>query len=97
MRRGSFKVELVPDIRLNDLPDASDEQAIFRFAMTFNGYEHFGSFESCAAAARASKRSTLLEVRNELFIEARASRHRGDDNYVQTYRELLPTILSLLA
>jgi len=72
------------------LPPRDDPQAIFAFGMSFNGYEAFGSFEACAAAAKARKRETLEELRNELFFACRASRHMNDDAYVAFYGELLP-------
>ena len=74
----------------DDLPDANDPTAIFEFAMSFNGYEHFGSFEKCCEAAKSRSRASLDDVRNELFFECRASRHRGDDRFVERYVELLP-------
>ena len=74
----------------DDLPDANDPSAIFEFAMTFNGYEHFGSFEKSCKAFEARSRTSLEDIRNELFFCARASRHRGDDEFVERYRELLP-------
>lgn len=74
----------------DDLPDANDPSAIFEFAMSFNGYEHFGSFEKSYQAANARSRASLEDIRNELFFCARASRHRGDDEFVVRYAELLP-------
>lgn len=79
-------------MKLSDLPDRDDAKAIFKFAMTFDGYEHFGSFEASAAAAEAGDRSTLDLIRNELFFAARASRHVGGDALVDTYRALLPLL-----
>lgn len=76
----------------SDLPDENDAKAIFAFAMTFNGYLEFGSFEACAIAAESRRRSTLADIRNELFLSARGSRHRGDDLFVETYKELLPLL-----
>ena len=83
---------LIPNgsLRRADLPSAEDDCAIFRFAMTFDGYATFGSFEACAAEAAAGRRESLTDVRNELFFSARASRHSGDDAFVETYRALLP-------
>lgn len=78
------------------LPDPTDRQAVFAFAMAFNGYEHFGSSEAAFAAARERRRSSLEEVRNELFLAARASRHGDGDGYLERYRELLPIIQRLL-
>ncbi|RYE94272.1 MAG: hypothetical protein EOO77_44385 [Oxalobacteraceae bacterium] len=60
--------------------------------MTFNGYEHFGSFEAAADAAKSRDRSSLELLRNELFFAARASRHRDDDLFVDTYQDLLPLL-----
>lgn len=79
-----------------ELPEPDDAEAIFRFAMTFNGYEYYGSFEACEHAARSGDRSTIALVRNELFFEARASRHRGDGGFVGLYAELLPRLRELL-
>lgn len=82
---------------LPPLPDPDDAEAVFEFAMSFNGYEHHGSFEACAKTAKARRRDTLDDLRNELFFEARASRHRVDEDYVEVYRELLPLIRSAAA
>lgn len=73
-----------------DLPDPEDAKAIFAFAMSFNGYERYGSFENSSALAKQKPRQTLDELRSELFFVARASRHVGTDRYVALYRELLP-------
>lgn len=77
-------------MKATDLPADGNSSAIFKFAMSFNGYEHFGSFEASAAAANSGDRSSLDLIRNELFFAARASRHGDDDRFVTTYRELLP-------
>jgi|JI7StandDraft_1071085.scaffolds.fasta_scaffold411761_2 hypothetical protein len=79
------------------LPPLGDAAAIFDFGMTFNGYEAFGSFEACAAAAKARKRETLDDLRNELFFACRASRHTQDDAYVDFYAELRPLFVKLLS
>ena len=77
-------------VHADGLPDGSDPDDVFAFAMTFNGYERLGSFEASEAAARARTRANLDDIRNELFFEARASRHRGDEHFLRTYVELLP-------
>ncbi len=84
-------------LALSALPDRTDRQAVFAFAMTFNGYEHFGSSEAAFAVARERRRSSLIDVRNELFLAARASRHGDNDDYLERYRELLPVFQGLLA
>ena len=76
------------------LPSEDDPAAIFTFAMSFNGYEEFGSFEASAEAAHRKDRKTLREIRNELFFAARASRHGGCVTYVDVYRELVPLLRS---
>ncbi len=60
--------------------------------MSFNGYEHYDSFEACAEAAKLSQRNNLTEIRNELFFIARASRHCGNEDFIECYKELFPLI-----
>ncbi|MEL6302449.1 MAG: hypothetical protein AAFV47_11050 [Pseudomonadota bacterium] len=84
------------DLILESLPDVADRDSVFEFAMSFNGFEHHGSFEKCAAAAKSRTREDLSALRNELFFEARASRHRMDDEFLDIYRELLPLIQAAL-
>jgi len=79
-------------MNISDLPDVNDAAAIFEFAMTFNGYDYFGSFDASAAAAGSGYRSSLELLRNELFFAARASRHVDDDRFVALYRKLLPLL-----
>jgi hypothetical protein len=83
-------------LKLADLPSPDDEQAVFEFAMSFNGYEKYGSFKDAAVAAREQRRSSLSEIRNELFFVARASRHSDNNGFVNRYRELLPALQRLL-
>ncbi len=56
------------------------------FALTFNGYEHWGSFEKCAEvgnrwakayAQREALPKSLAELRTCLFFEQRRWRHFG--------------------
>ena len=84
-------------IRIEDLPDEKDLRSIAAFAASFNGYEYFGSFETCAAEAQSQKRKTLVDLRNELFFEFRGSHHRGDDAFAEAYRALLPHFRALLS
>jgi hypothetical protein len=88
---------MTAELSLDQLPDPDDGAAVFAFAMTFNGYEAFGSLKASSAAAREGKRASLVDIRNELFFSARASRHRQDDEYLARYRELLPYFRRLLA
>ncbi|WP_041741178.1 hypothetical protein [Collimonas fungivorans] len=84
-------------LAIEDLPDPDNSQTVFAFAMSFNGYEHYGSFSASMAAAKQHKRATLIDVRNELFTAARASRHMENDAYLNSYRELLPILGELIA
>jgi hypothetical protein len=72
------------------LPDPNSPGEIFKFAMSFDAYSHFGSFSAAADVARRAPRTTLEEIRAELFVKARAARHADSDLHVTTYRELLP-------
>jgi hypothetical protein len=74
------------------LPDAGDVQGVFAFAMSFDGYRHFGSFSASASNAREKARQTLSDLRNELFVVARSSRHVGNEAYIDLYIELLPLL-----
>ena len=78
------------------LPSPEDSKAIFRFAMLFDGYEHFGSLEEAAAQARARRRDTLTDLRNELFISCRRSRHQDSDEFIGVYRELYPLLRQVI-
>jgi hypothetical protein len=85
------------EIELNELPELGDETGIFAFAMTFDGYEAMGSFEAAANAAHQRKRESLEDVRNELFMAARASRHSDSKVYLAKYEELLPYLMRFLS
>ena len=85
-------------ISVDDLPGVSDRTAIVSFARTFNGYEHYGSFQACAEQARLKNRETIIDLQNELFFAYRAGNHTADPEIIVTaYRELHPYFLKLLA
>ncbi|MBX3562190.1 MAG: hypothetical protein KF780_10315 [Sphingomonas sp.] len=83
-------------MEIADLPSENDAAAVLKFAMSFNGYKHHGSFGACAEAATQRKRDTVEAVRNELFFMCRTARHQGNNGYLETYRELRPILLELL-
>jgi hypothetical protein len=61
-----------------DIPSPDTEwQAIAEFALTFNGYEFWGSFEKCAEIANTRQQETLTDLRTCLFFEQRRWRHFG--------------------
>ena len=47
------------------------------FALTFDGFRHWGSVEKCAEIAQARRPGSLTELRTCLFYEARRSHHAG--------------------
>ncbi len=80
---------------MEPLPDPSNPEQVFKFAMGFDAYKAYGSFDAAAKIAKDAPRSSLEEVRAELFFKARASRHSANDAYlVKTYKELLPLLES---
>ena len=87
-------IQTIPneELKAELLPSIEDRRKVFKFAMLFNGYEHYGSLEAAGKMARASTRESITEIRNELFFSARASRHRDDDRYLDVYQELLPIL-----
>jgi hypothetical protein len=75
------------DLTPDQVPASDDEFAIMKFALTFDGYRHHGSFEACADACNAAGRryfadgrlpATLSELRACLFFEQRRWHHYGD-------------------
>ena len=79
----------IPNVSLEpvDLPDpAADWGIIGTFALTFDGYEHWGSFEACnrvsehwrqAFPGEGALSPTLTELRTCLFFEQQRWRHYG--------------------
>lgn len=73
------------------LPDPTSLESIREFAAAFDGYKYSGSFAACADAAKAKKRETLVDLRNELFFAYRAANHTGDHQIlVAAYEDLRP-------
>ncbi len=66
------------DLRPSHVPDPeADWEAIFRFALTFDGYSTHGSFEACARVANSRSADSLEDLRTCLFFEQRRWRHFG--------------------
>lgn len=84
------------ELQLSDIPrdDASYEE-ISGFALTFDAYTHWGSFEKCAQVANERGHGTLTELRTCLFFEQRRWRHFGeapDEEAMEYIRSLLASI-----
>lgn len=98
-----MKAKHVPnsDLRLEKLPrNDADWETIQRFALTFDGYSYWGSFERCAEVADARRRETLTDVRTCLFFEQRRWRHYGeepDERAIAYIRALLEDIRTRVA
>ncbi len=77
------------DLTEGTLPPCNAEWSeIGGFALSFNGYDHWGSFETCAEIANrwrdayraeGSLPDSLTELRTCLFFEQRRWRHFGLD------------------
>jgi hypothetical protein len=76
-----------------ELPSPGNRAAVFAYAMSFNAYQAYGSVGAAAEVARRAPRSTLDEVRAELFFKARTARHSGNDALLaDAYKELRPLL-----
>ena len=79
-------------LKLVHVPSASAAfEHLYDFAVTFDGYEHWGSFELCADIANARKHDTLSELRTCLFFEMRRWHHFGEapDRAAEKYHRSL--------
>ncbi len=88
-------VKTIPnkELKIELLPSINDSGNIFKFAMLFNGYEYDDYLKENGKEKCARTRKNISEIRSELFFSARASRHCDDDEYLQTYKELLPILI----
>ncbi len=91
-------VKTIPTSRLeaSDLPpDNAELEDLLRFAYTFDGYQHWGSFDRCAEIANARDHGTLDKLRACLFFEARRWHHFGDvpdEEEIRYWRSLVAEI-----
>lgn len=68
------------ELVLSDVPPPNaDWLQIAEFALTFDGYEHSGSSNKCAAIADARRHRTLSDLRTCLFFEQRRWHHFGNE------------------
>ena len=76
---------------MGPLPEnPNDHEQVYRFAMTFPGKKY--STEALAEIAENPSPATLDEVRAKLFFKALASKHRDDDEYLESYKDLKPLL-----
>jgi len=77
-----FGIKNIDDAALTaaDIPSPNaDLDTVWRFALTFDGYGIWGSFEKCAQIANARLNGSLIELRTCLFFEQRRWRHLEKD------------------
>lgn len=89
------------DLTIADLPSEEPSwRDILQFALSFNGYDHWGSFEQCSKVALNPDMSSVDEIRTSLFFQQRAWRHSGacspSPQQVTYWRELLSALRGLL-
>ncbi|MFM7815913.1 MAG: hypothetical protein ACKPGI_02980 [Verrucomicrobiota bacterium] len=75
-------MDLIPNetLRPEDIPGPGAEWPdLAAFALTFDGYGVWDSFERCAEIANERRGETLTELRTCLFFEQRRWRHFGED------------------
>ena len=80
------------ELSVGDIPSFKESWSrIEPFALTFDGYQYWGSIEKCAEIA-AKPPATLTHLRTCLFFEARRWAHQGnqpDDKSMKRIRALL--------
>lgn len=89
------------DLTLSNIPipDASWDE-IEEFALTFDGYNVWGSFDICAEIANARRHESLTDLRTCLFFEQRRWRHFGenpDEKTMDYIRGLVEEIRSMVS
>lgn len=87
---------LIPNEELEEkmLPSPTDEKAIRAFASSFDGYEYRDSNHVLLKNVR--KRGSLSDLRSELFLMCRSTRHNEGINIVEIYNELYPLFIKAL-
>lgn len=87
---------LIPNEELEErmLPSPTDEKAIRAFASSFEGYKYRDSNQELVKNIR--KRESLSDLRSELFLMWRATRHNEGIDIVEIYNELYPLFIKAL-
>jgi hypothetical protein len=78
----------------------ADWEAIQPFALTFDGYTYWGSFERCEEIAETRQQVTLTDLRTCLFFEQRRWRHYGyapDEEAMEYIHDLVEQIRARVA
>jgi hypothetical protein len=67
-----------PDLTPADIPPPdADWGTVVKFALSYNGFQRWGSFGKCAKIANSKRHGSLDELRTCLFFEQRRWNHFG--------------------
>lgn len=93
------------DLRPEAIPaNDADQTELVTFALSFDGYSYWGSFERCSEVAQAVQQqyiqdgtlpSSLVALRTALFFEQRAARHM-DAEFLPRSNPYLGTLLAAI-
>ncbi len=77
-------------LQLADIPPPeAPVSTLLSFALTFNGYRHYGSLEACTEIAEADRPKSLSELRATLFFHQRTAHHMSAwTDYEERHEEL---------
>lgn len=89
------------ELKADDIP-ADDEtwDSVKKFAMSFDGLSHWGSFSKCADIVYEHPEETLTAYRTELYLQHRKQRHLGaepDEHTMAHIRGLIDKIRGKVA
>lgn len=89
------------NLRLSNIPNPDANLGeISEFALTFDGYNVWGSFEKCAEIANSRNHGSLTNLRTCLFFEQRRWHHFGkypNDDSMAYIRSLIEKIRNMVA
>ncbi len=87
-------------LTLADIPDAgATEDDLWLFGHNFHAYDVWGGFDEAFQALERKPEGRIGRldlIRTDLFLDLRASRHRGDNPYWESVREQIQKIRSIL-
>ena len=89
------------NLRLSNIPNPDANWGeISEFALTFDGYNVWGSFDKCAEIANSRNHESLTNLRTCLFFEQRRWHHFGkypNDESMVYIRNLIEKIRNMVA
>ena len=83
------------ELSVGDIPSFKETWSrIEPFALTFDGYQYWGSIEKCAEIA-ARPPATLTHLRTCLFFEARRWAHQGNQPDPQAMKRIRALLFAI--